>query len=320
MTAITNTEQTYQAVGIREDLSDLIYNISPTDTPYWSNIKKLKAANSYFEWQIDSLASADTTNAQIEGDDITSFEAVTPTTRIGNYTQISRKDVVISGTLEVVNKAGRKSELAYEMAKKSKELKRDLEAITLTNQAATAGSSSSARKTGSVLAFLKTNVVKASDGANPTYTNIPTSTRTDGTAATFTETMLKSAMSLAFTSGAKPTMLMVGTFNKGTVSAFSGVATKTFYQSAVEQTAIIGAADVYVSDFGILSVVPNRFQRGRDAHLVDPDYAGIAFLRPFTTEPLAKTGDAEKRLLIVEWGLEIMNEQAQALVADLTTS
>lgn len=320
MSAITNTFTAYDAKGIREDLSDAIYNISPKDTPFMSNIKKGQATQPLFEWQTDILASADTSNAHIEGDDISTFDAVTATSRIANYCQISRKDVIVSGTLEATDKAGRKSELAYQLAKRAAELKRDLEAIALANQAAVGGSTSAARTTAGLPAFLKTNTVKGSGGADPSYANIPNATRTDGTQTTFTETMLKSAMLSAYNAGGKPEMLLVGPFNKQTVSGFAGVATKTFYQSAVDETAIIGAADVYVSDFGTLSVVPDRFQRGRDAYLVDPEFASIVFLRPFLTEPLSKTGDAEKRLLLVEWGLKVHNEAAHAGIYDLTTS
>ncbi len=320
MSALTNTFTTFDAKGVREDLSDAIYNISPKDTPFMSNIKKGQALQTFFEWQTDTLATPDTANAQLDGDDVGTFDSTAATTRVGNYTQISRKTVIISGTLEAVDKAGRKSEMAYQLAKRAAELKRDQESIALTNQGASAGSLSTARKTGSLLAWLVTNVVKASDGTNPVYTNIPTAARVDGTQATLTEAMVKTAMLDAYTQGGKPEMLMVGPFNKQVASGFTGISTKTFYQSAVEETAIIGAADVYVTDFGILSIVPNRFQRARDAFLIDPEFAGIIFLRPYMTEPLAKTGDAEKRMLICEWGVKIHNEKAHAGIFDLTTS
>jgi len=320
MTILANTFTTFDAKGIREDLSDAIYNISPKDTPFMSNIKKGQSTQTFFEWQTDVLATPDTTNAQLDGDDVSSFDVSSPTTRVGNYTQISRKTVILSGTLEAVDKAGRKSELAYQLAKRAAELKRDQEAILLANQAATAGTPVAARKTGALLAWLATNTVKGSGGVDPVYQNIPTSTRTDGTQVSFSEAMVKSAMLSAYTQGGKPEMLLTGAFNKQVASTFPGVATKTFYQSAVEETAIIGAADVYVSDFGTISIVPDRFQRARDAFLIDPEFAAVVFLRPYMTEPLAKTGDAEKRMLIVEWGLKVHNEKAHAGIYDLTTS
>ena len=126
MAAITNTYTRFDAKGVREDLSNVIYQISPEETPFMSNVGRENVSNTFFEWQTDDLAAASTTNAQIEGDDITSFTAVTATVRLGNYTQISRKDVIIAGTLEAVDKAGRRSELSYQMAKKSAEIKRDM--------------------------------------------------------------------------------------------------------------------------------------------------------------------------------------------------
>lgn len=315
---IANTLATYETKGIREDLSDAIYNISPKDTPFISNGKIGKANQTFFEWQTDSLAATNTANQQLEGDDIAAFDAVTPTVRIGNYCQISRKTVVISGTVETVNKAGRKSELAYQLAKKSAELKRDMEAMLLNNLAANAGADATARVTGSLLAFIKTNTQKGAGGADPVYTTFPNATRTDGTQTAFTEAMLKTGMSQAWAQGGKPEFVMVNSNQKQNISAFAGVATRTFYQSAVEETAIIGAADVYVSDFGTISVVANRFMRQREAFLLDPEFYGLMYLRPFFTEPLAKTGDAEKRLLIVEFGLKVHNEKAHAGIYDLT--
>ena len=225
--------------------------------------------------------------------------------------------MVISGTLETVVKAGRKSEIAYQIAKKSAELKRDMETMMLVNLAANAGADATARVTGSLLAFLKTNTQKGASGVDPSYTTYPNSTRTDGTQATFTESMLKTGMSQAWTQGGKPEFVMVNSNEKVNISAFAGIATKTFYQSAIEETAIIGAADVYVSDFGTISVVANRFMRQREAFLLDPEFYGLMYLRPFFTEPLAKTGDAEKRMIIVEFGLKVHNEKAHAGIYDL---
>jgi len=317
MAIVANTFTTYDAKGIREDLSDAIYNISPKETPFMSNIGKGSAQNTFFEWQTDALAAAVTTNAQLDGDDIAAFDAVTPTVRLGNFTQISRKTVIISGSEDAVDKAGRKSELSYQLAKKSAELKRDMETTFLANQGAVTGNTTTARKTGALLAFIKTNTQKGAGGVDPVYTNVPSGTRTDGTTAAFTEAMLKTGMQQAWTQGGKPEFLMVGGGNKVVASGFAGVATKTYYQSAVEEAAIIGAADVYVSDFGTISIVPNRFQRNRDAFLIDPDLLSVSYLRPFFTEPLAKTGDAEKRMLLVEFGLRCNQEAGLAGIYDL---
>lgn len=291
-----------------------------------SNVGRENVKNTYFEWQTDSLAAASTTNAQIEGDDVSSFDSTSATTRIGNYTQISSKTVVISGTLESVDKAGRRSELAYQLAKRSAELKRDMESIMLTNQAAAAGSagvSTALRKTGSLLAFLKSNTDKGTGGADPVYTSSPNATRTDATAAnlrTFTETILKSVIQKVWAAGGSPKILMVGPVNKQRVSGFAGIAQIRKEVVGNNPASIIGAADVYVSDFGNVNVVPNRFQRERDAFVLDPEYASVAFLRPFNTVELAKTGDAEKRMINVEWGLKVNTEAAHGLAADLTTT
>lgn len=326
MSQTANTFDTFAAKGIRESLSNVIYNISPEETPFMSNIGRENVKNTYFEWQTDSLAAASTTNAQVEGDDVSSYDSTAATTRIGNYTQVSRKTVLISGTLESVDKAGRRSELAYQLAKRSAELKRDMESIMLTNQAASAGSagvSTALRKSGSLLAYLKTNTDKGTGGADPVYTTKPDATRTDATDAnlrTFTETILKSVIQKVWAAGGTPKILMVGPVNKQRVSGFAGIAQIRKEVVGNRAATIIGAADVYVSDFGNVNVVPNRFQRERDAFVLDPEYASVAFLRPFNTVELAKTGDAEKRMILVEWGLKVNTEAAHGLAADLTTT
>jgi len=326
MSQTSNTFDTFNAKGIRESLSNVIYNISPEETPFMSNIGRESVKNTFFEWQTDSLAAASTTNAQIEGDDVSSYDSTAATVRLGNYTQVSRKTLILSGTLESVDKAGRRSELAYQLAKRSAELKRDMESIMLTNQAASGGSagvSTAIRKTGSLLAFLKTNTDKGSGGADPTYTTQPNATRTDSLAAdqrTFTETILKSVIQKVWTAGGTPKVLMVGPVNKQRVSGFAGIAEIRKEVTGNKPGVIIGAADVYVSDFGAVSVVPNRFQRERDAFVLDPEYASVCYLRPFQTIELAKTGDAEKRMIVVEWGLKVNTEAAHGLAADLTTT
>jgi hypothetical protein len=319
MTIASNTFLTYSAKGIREDLSNQIYNISPETTPFMNNIGRGTASNTLFQWQTDTLADNTTANAQLQGDDISTYDAVTPTVQLTNYTQISRKTVVISGTVEAVNKAGRKSELAYQLAKRAAELKRDMETIMLANQAATAGNSTTAPKTGSLLAFIKTNTDKGTNGADPSYTTLPDATRSDGAIRAFTETILKNVLQKVWEQGGDPSIVMVGAKNKQVVSGFNGIATRYRDVPAGKQAQIIGAADVYVGDFGQVNIVPNRFQRDRDAFVLSPDYAGVHFLRPFQQVELATTGDAEKRLLLAEYGLAIYNEKAHGLAADLST-
>ena len=316
MAIVANTFTRYSAIGIREDLSNVIYNISPEETPFISNIGRENVKNTYFEWQTDSLAAASASNAALEGDDVGSFNAVNPTSRIGNYTQISTKNVIISGTLEALDKAGRRSELTYQLAKLGSELKRDMESALLANQSPVAGNTTTARRTAGLPAFIKTNTNFGATGAN----NAGISARTDGTQRAFTETLLKDVISKVWASGGTPKMLMVGAFNKQAASGFTGIATRFRDVPAGQQAQIVGAADVYVSDFGTVNIVPNRFQRARDAFVIDPQYASMAVLRPIQQMELAKTGDAEKRLMLVEYGLKVNNEAAHGIVADLTTS
>lgn len=316
MAIVANTFTRYSAVGIREDLSNVIYNISPEETPFISNIGRENVKNTYFEWQTDSLAAASDANAALEGDDISSFTAVSPTSRIGNYTQISTKNVVISGTLEALDKAGRRSELTYQLAKLGSELKRDMESALLANQSPVAGNTTTARRTAGLPAFIKTNTDFGTGGAD----TAGIAARTDGTQRAFTEDQLKDVIAQVWESGGTPKMLMVGSHNKQVASGFTGIATRFRDVPAGQQAQIVGAADVYVSDFGTVNIVPNRFQRARDAFVVDPQYASMAVLRPIQQMELAKTGDAEKRLMLVEYGLKVNNEAAHGIVADLTTS
>ena len=320
MAIVTNTFTTFDAKGIREDLSNIITNIAPEETPYMSNVGRESISNSLFEWQTDTLASA-AANKQLEGDDVTSFDSVTATVRLQNYAQISRKTIVLSATEETVNKAGRRSELAYQIAKRSAELKRDQEFSMLNGAVAAAGNTTTARGTASLQAFIKTNYDMQTNGANPTYTTVPTGARSDGNVRTFTETILKNVIQQVWTAGGTPKILMTGPVNKQRVSGFSGIASARYNLNGGDRPAtIIGAADIYVSDFGQVQVVPNRFQRERDAFVIDPDYAKMVVLRPYQQIELGKTGDAEKRMLIVEWGHKVLAENAHGIAADLVTS
>jgi len=320
MAIVTNTFTTFDAKGIREDLSNIITNIAPEDVPYQSNIGRESISNSLFEWQTDTLAAA-AANKQIEGDDVSSFDSVTATVRLQNYAQISRKTIVLSATEEVVNKAGRRSELAYQIAKRGSELRRDQEFTLLNSAVAAAGSTSVARGTASLGAFIKTNVDMQTNSVNPSYTTLPSSARTDGNVRTFTETILKNVIQQVWTSGGTPKILMTGPVNKQRVSGFSGIASSRFNINGGEKPAtLIGAVDIYVSDFGNVSVIANRFQRERDAWVLDPEYAKMTVLRPYQQVELAKTGDAEKRMLLVEWGHKVLAENAHGLAADLITS
>jgi hypothetical protein len=321
------TFQTYAAEGIREDLADVIYNISPEETPFISNVGRKSVSNTLFEWQVDSLASATTDNAVVEGADA-GAASQSGTLRMQNYTQISKKVMQISGTLDAVDKAGRASELAYQTAKKSAELKRDMETILTRNQAASAGSDTEARVTGSLEAWLRTNTNRSTggttDGEDPTLSStssgFPNAAATDAGSSdlrTFTEALLKDVIQSVWTEGGDPSILMVGPTQKQKASTFTGIAAQRYMAPGDSPSTIIGAADVYISDFGSVSIVPNRFQRDRSAFVLDPEYAAVGYLRDFEIHDLAKTGDSDKREIIVEYGLEISNEAAHGVIADI---
>lgn len=309
----------YTAIGAREDLTDVIYDISPTDTPIMSTIGKTKATSVTHEWQTDSLAAATTANALVEGASA-SEGTITPTTRLANLTQIVGKTVMVSGTLLASDLAGRKSEMAYQLAKASAEMKRDIETIITANQGQTAGSSgSTARKMGSLLSYIKTNTSKngtSVTGVDPTTLGV--STRTDGTTRAFTETILKDVIAKVFASGGTPSALFVSPAQKQVVSAFTGLAAQRYQVPTSGQATILAGADLYQSDFGVLQIVPNRFMRTRDALILDPEYAALAYLRPFQTNDIAKVGDAEKKQILAELTLEVRNEAAHGGAFDLS--
>ena len=304
----------HSAIGQREDLIDVIYDISPTETPILSTLARTKATAVYHEWQTDVLAAATSANAAVEGAD-PSAATISPTTRLGNYCQIVQKTIQVSNTLEAVNKAGRKSEKAYQLSRASQELKRDMETIITANQGQSAGSGSSARTLGSILSWLKTNTSEGTSGVDPV--TIGVSTRSDGATRTFTETLLKEVVADCFDSGGNPKLLVVGSGLKQKASSFAGIADQRYNAPANAPTTILAAADVYLSDFGQLAITPDRFMRTRDALLLDPEYAAVAYLRPFATNELARTGDSEKTQLIAEFTLEMRNEAAHGGVFDL---
>lgn len=333
MAQFTTTYTTHTVEGEREDLQDAIFDISPMDTPFVSSCSRGKAKATMHQWQTDSLADATVSNAQLEGNDYTEVAACAPTLQVANYLQISSKTLAISGTLEAVDKAGRKSELAYQLAKKGKELKRDMESIVLSANAPHAGASGTARALSPLALWINTNESRGTGGLGSDATGddwmadggVPgTGDFTDGTQRALTETLFKAVLQDCWTNGADPNTLMVGAHNKQVAStAFDGVVTPSYdivRAGEAKAGTAVGAVDVYVSDFGVIRIIPNRFQRARDAWILDSEYYGLAFLRPMHTVKLAKTGDAEKRLLQVEYSLVVKNEAALGVVADLSTS
>ena len=318
MAQVTGTYSVYDAAGLREDLSDIIYSISPTETPFMSGIGKEKATAVLHEWQTDSLASAVANNAQIEGDEI-GFSAPSATTRVNNRTQISRKSVIVSGTLDSVSKAGRNNELAYQISKASKELKRDMESSLTANNSPVVGDDSTARELAGLAGWIQQNndagAGGGGSGADPTTSG--TNARTDGTQRAFTEAQLKDVIKKCWDEGGDPNMIMLGSFNKQILSGFTGGSTRF---DPAENKRLVAAVDVYESDFGAMTVVPNRFQRARDVFVLQPDMFATAFLRDFQLMDLAKTGDATKQALLAEYTLVSKNEKASGAIFDVTTS
>lgn len=316
MAVPTNTVQTFDRVSIREDLSDIISNISPTDTPFMSNIGTATATQRTHEWQTDSLVAASGSNAHVEGDD-TAADVAAPTTRLNNKTQIFKKSVIVSGTSRAVDNAGYADELSYQMEKRSKELKRDAETRFCGNFAAVAGNSSTASESAGAVAFMRTNSDRGVGGADPTVSGgMVNAAATNGTLRSFAESQLKTVVQEAWDQGGSPSMVLMSGILKQAASAFTGIADQR-RETGDGPATIIGAADVYVSDFGDLAFVPSRFTTGRDALVIDPDLWAIADLRPYQAEELAKTGDSEKWQLLCEKTLVCENDAGNGVVADI---
>ncbi len=308
------TFTTFSAIGNREDLSDVIYNIDPTDTPFLSGIDRVKASATNHEWQTQALSATNSLNSVLEGDDATT-DTATATTRLGNILQISDKVARVTGTQRKVNPAGRNDELDYQISLKGKELKRDMETILLANQPKAAGNFTTPRALGSVLSWIATNTSKGTSGVDPTTGG--GSSRADGTARAFTEALLKGVLQSCWLNGGQPDTILVGGFNKQNFSLFTGRA------APIEEAAsrrIVAAVDAYESDFGKLKVIPDRFMRPRDVLVLQMDMWALASLRSMEATPLAKTGDSDQKQLLQEYTLESRNEKSSGIVADVTSS
>ena len=317
MAVTANTNETYDVSTIREDLSEAMASISPTETIFMSTIGTRNVDNTYFEWSEVDLAAA-ATNTQIEGDAGLSNDAPTNAVRKGNYTAISAKVVEVSDTNQNVNGVANAQTVAKQVAYKLSELKRDMEKMALDNAAGGAGASGTARTTAGLPAFLTTNVERGTGGANGTTSGAgsagyPNAAATDGTARAITEALLKSVIASCWDEGADPSIVLCGSSQKQTISGFTGNATK--YQE-VDGKRLTAAVDIYVSDFGTLQIVPARHIRARDVFVLDPSYAKIAYLQTARQKPLARTGLSERRLISAEWGLEVTSEKAHGVIAD----
>jgi hypothetical protein len=310
-------------VGNREDLQDKIYMVSPEKYPVMSAGRKFKAEAKFHEWQRDTLATPNKDNAVIEGDDRTGT-ALTPTARVGNFMQLFDKVAVVTSSQRKSNSAGRSDEMKYQIAMKAiPEIKRDIEAMLISSNAAVAGNSTTARKSGGLGVFLYTNASVGSGGSIASHTSgAPTTANTTGTNRAFAEAQIKTVMQSIFTnSGEMPSMVSVTPSHKGGFSAFTGIATNRVQIGKKEQARIVGGADIYMSDFGELAIVPNYVQATANpeaAFILNPETFGIAYFQNFKVEPLAKTGHTDKEMVSCECGTVVTSEAANGQIADLT--
>lgn len=324
MAVPAGTFQEFQAIGDREDLEDFVYSISPTETPFMSNVEKMKATNDLHEWQRYALAAAIATNAQIEGDDFANT-TVTPTTRLSNSAQLAWYAFGVSGTQQAMDHAGVKDEMAYQLVNYTKRLKRDMESQITQNKASSTGGTGTARVSGSLESWMSTNwttTSSATSAASPGFSTTGVVAPTDATTTvTVTEALVKAVMRQCYTEGGDPNTLMVGPFQKTKVAGFAGISSTQFQtQTKGEQATIVAGADTYVGDFNTFKIVPNRFSRERTILVLDLEYWGIAYLRKFQKEKLAKTGDADRMAILSEYTLVGKNEAASGKIVDCTTS
>jgi hypothetical protein len=331
MAQATNTFDTYTDKRKREVFADAIYTVAPETTPLFSLLPRESTEGVHPEWSIDSLDAPVSTNAKIEGDDYT-FAAVTATARVGTYTQILRKEYIVTRNQEKISKAGPKSELGRLRRKKGIELRKDFEATLLKNQASVAGDSSTARKLGGLPAWLTSNTDRGAGGADGGFSAGLVTVATNGTQRAFTKAILDSIILKAFTSGGAPTTGMMSPYNKTVFSTFMSDANVSAFRTQLkngEEGTINASADAYRSDFGLIDMVPNVVMAEHDVAasntaalsrnflLIDPDMASILIFDNVKEDKVAKTGDAEKRVLLMEGTLKMNNQKAHAVAADL---
>ena len=323
MAQVAGTTDTYDLIGLAEDVEDLIWDITPTETPALSMAKRTKVSQTLHQWQTDALAAA-ATNAAVEGDDST-YATATPTTMLSNYTQIFKKTVMVSGTADAVRKYGRKEEFAYQMMKRGKEMKRDIEFSIVQNSFSTAGTTAVARRSAGLESMIAGNRVfpatTNSVGTTAGYAGGVWTAPVDGTAAAFNETALLSGIEAAWTDGGDPSVLMMGSAQKRVMSTFAGAsayAGVTVNQGRTAQGVVVGGVDLYISPFGEHKVVLNRYMRSRTVFGLDPDYISFGFLRPIKFEERAKTGDATRGELLAEGCLIVGNPDAHFKLQDLS--
>ena len=311
MAKVTNAFDTYSATSDREQLSNVIYNISPQATPFMSAIGKNSIKNVVFDWQTETLPTASGAG-QLEGFEL-SRAAATATSRVSNVAQISSRDATVTGSQQASDPAGKKSEMAHQLAIMAKALKRDMEVALCQKGAKTTGNATTARVTGGFESWITSNVSRGTNGAGNGGGAAPT----DGTQRALTEALLKTVLQSCFTNGGEPSMAICGPVNKQVISGFTG---RSSARQMVDANTVEASVSIYASDFGELKIVPSNFSRERSLLLVDPDYAKVSYLRDFKTVDISTIGDAETKMIVAEYGLEMSNEAAHGIVADLTTS
>lgn len=311
MAKVTNAFDTYTATADREDLSNIIYNISPMQTPFMSSIGTRNVKNVVFDWQTESLPTPSGTG-QLEGFEL-SRAASTATARVSNVCQISYRDATVTGSQDASDAAGKRSEMAHQLAIMAKALKRDMEEALCQKGAKTTGNATTARQTGGFESWITTNDSRGTNGASTGGGAAPT----DGTQRALTETLLKDVLELMFASGAEPNLAICGPHNKQVISGFTG---RSQARQMVDANTVEASVSIYSSDFGELKIVPSNRSRERSLLLVDPEFAKVSYLRSFDTIDIATIGDAETKMIVVEYGLEVSNEAAHGVVADLNAS
>ena len=311
MAKVTNAFDTYSATSDREQLSDVIYNISPQATPFMSAIGKNSIKNVVFDWQTETLPTASGAG-QLEGFEL-SRAAATATSRVSNVAQISSRDATVTGSQQASDPAGKKSEMAHQLAIMAKALKRDMETALCQKGAKTTGNATTARVTGGFESWITSNVSRGTNGAGNGGGAAPT----DGTQRALTEALLKTVLQSCFSNGGEPSMAICGPVNKQVISGFTG---RSSARQMVDANTVEASVSIYASDFGELKIVPSNFSRERSLLLVDPEYAKVSYLRDFKTVDISTVGDAETKMILAEYGLEMSNEAAHGIVADLTTS
>ncbi len=314
----TNTYDSYDNVdSINEDLHNVIYDISPTETPVLSMANQGKATHTLHEWETDALDTAVTTNARIEGEDKDAV-AISAPTRISNYTQISDKTIVLSGTQQAVNYVDYTGDLSRQIARKALALKRDMESTLTGNQASVAGDNTTARKLRSLEAWYPSANSNRGTGGAAGSSSAAATDSTTGDLRAIRESYLKDVIQKVWTSGGNSDANVCGGVNKQRISGFAGNANATRDSTSAKLTAYV---DVYASDFGkVMKIIPNRFSRVRTVHVLDSEMLGVDFLRKFQTSDLAKTGDSDKKLVLAEYTLKVNNPLAHGVIADLSVT